>query len=162
MANRITHENGSEIGPVPANWRRFSPLPTQPFPIVADNVNDLEAALFATVGDSQRLDCNGNWVFIRDSVDTRLVEEYKAGVGIIPASERLVGGFPNIDPGTPCLDSDHDGIPDAWETAHGLNPKKPSDANKLNPDGYTNLEHFLNGNYPVPKHLGKPRSISGK
>jgi len=162
MANRITHENGNEIGPVPANWRRFSPLPTQPFPIVADNVNDLEAALFATVGDSQRLDCNGNWVFIRDSVDTRLVEEYKAGVGIIPASERLVGGFPNIDPGTPCLDSDHDGIPDAWETAHGLNPKKPSDANKLNPDGYTNLEHFLNGNYPVPKHLGKPRSISGK
>ena len=43
------------------------------------------------------------------------------------------------------LDSDHDGIPDDWEKAHGLNPNDPSDANKdLNGDGYTNLEKYLN------------------
>lgn len=42
-------------------------------------------------------------------------------------------------------DSDHDGIPDDWEKAHGLNPNDPSDANKdLNGDGYTNLEKYLN------------------
>ena len=51
------------------------------------------------------------------------------------------------------IDSDHDGIPDDWEKAHGLNPNDPSDANKdLNGDGYTNLEKYLNslvGEYSV-------------
>ena len=43
------------------------------------------------------------------------------------------------------VDSDHDGIPDDWEKAHGLNPNDPADANKdLNGDGYTNLEKYLN------------------
>jgi len=43
------------------------------------------------------------------------------------------------------VDSDHDGMPDAWEKAHGLNPHDPSDGNKdLNGDGYTNLEKYLN------------------
>ena len=149
MANKIAGENGKELGQVPANWRRAMPLPAGEFPIVADEVGNLENVLFASVGDSQRLDCNGNWVFKRDPVDTRLISEYKLGKGTVPRSENDVGGFPPIDPGTPCVDSDHDGLPDAWERAHGLNPKNPSDANKVNADGYTNLEHFLNGNYPV-------------
>ncbi len=43
------------------------------------------------------------------------------------------------------VDSDHDGIPDDWEKAHGLNPGDPSDANKDSTgDGYTNLEKYLN------------------
>lgn len=43
------------------------------------------------------------------------------------------------------VDSDHDGIPDDWEKAHGLNPNDPSDGNgDLNRDGYTNLEKYLN------------------
>jgi hypothetical protein len=51
-------------------------------------------------------------------------------------------------------DSDHDGMPDAWEIAHGLNPHDPSDANgDYNHDGYTNLEKYLNslvGEYSAP------------
>jgi hypothetical protein len=43
------------------------------------------------------------------------------------------------------VDSDHDGIPDDWEKAHGLNPNDSSAANKdWNGDGYTNLEKYLN------------------
>jgi hypothetical protein len=43
------------------------------------------------------------------------------------------------------VDSDHDGMPDDWEKAHGLNPNDASDANNdLNGDGYTNLEKYLN------------------
>jgi pectate lyase len=144
-ANQITCYQCAPVGPVPLSWRRNTPLPTQQHPIMADDVNNLENILFPTVGASQRLDCNGNWVFNRDAVDTRLINEYKAGTGTIPTSETQVGGFPYIDPGTACVDSDHDGIPDAWEIAHGLNPKDPSDGRKLNQDGYTNLEHFLNG-----------------
>jgi hypothetical protein len=43
------------------------------------------------------------------------------------------------------VDSDNDGMPDEWETKHGLNPNDVSDAAKdLNGDGYTNIEDFLN------------------
>jgi pectate lyase len=151
LANKITGENGKELGPVPTTWRRAFPLPAEEFPIAIDDVNNLESIVFATAGDSQRLDCNGNWVFNRDAVDTRLISEYKSGKGILPRSEKDVGGFPAVDAGTVCPDSDHDGIPDAWETAHHLNPNNPNDANKVNADGYTNLEHFLNGNAPTAK-----------
>jgi hypothetical protein len=42
-------------------------------------------------------------------------------------------------------DSDHDGIPDDWEKAHGLNPNDSADGSKdFNGDGYTNLEKYLN------------------
>ncbi len=54
------------------------------------------------------------------------------------------------------VDTDHDGIPDVWEKAHGLNPNDASDANNdLNGDGYTNLEKYLNslvGEYSLSVH----------
>jgi hypothetical protein len=157
MANMITCYQCDPAGPVPSSWRRSTPMPAQQYPITADDVNNLENVLFPTVGASQRVDCSGNWVLNRDAVDARLINEYKAGTGIIPGSENDVGGFPSIDPGTACVDSDHDGIPDAWEIAHGLNPKDPSDGRKLNRDGYTNLEHFLNGISPARTHHSKGR-----
>jgi len=42
-------------------------------------------------------------------------------------------------------DTDGDGMPDDWETAAGLNADDPSDSKALCADGYTNLEHYLNG-----------------
>jgi hypothetical protein len=63
-----------------------------------------------------------------------------------------VGGYPNYQ-GKPYVDSDGDGMPDDWETAHGLNPHDPSDAaGDLNGDGYTNIEDYINGLDPrAPK-----------
>ena len=56
-----------------------------------------------------------------------------------------VGGWPTLANGTPPVDTDHDGMPDAWETAHSLNPNNVADRNghDLNPV-YTNLEVYLN------------------
>ncbi len=47
------------------------------------------------------------------------------------------------------LDSDGDGMPDAWEIANGLNPYDPTDA-ALDPDGdgLTNLQEYLLGTNP--------------
>ena len=42
------------------------------------------------------------------------------------------------------LDSDGDGIPDAWEIAHGLNPRDAADAAKPDASGYTHLEVYVN------------------
>jgi hypothetical protein len=78
------------------------------------------------------------------------LSEYVAHGYVTNPSE--VGGWPKYE-GTPYPDSDHDGLPDEWESAHGLNPKDAADATTdLNGDGYTNIEDFINGLDPrAPK-----------
>lgn len=44
----------------------------------------------------------------------------------------------------PRAGSVHDGMPDAWEREHGLDPANPADRNGLGSNGYTNLENYLN------------------
>jgi hypothetical protein len=63
-----------------------------------------------------------------------------------------VGGYPGYQ-GTPYPDADNDGLPDAWEKQHGLDPKDATDATRdLNGDGYANIEDFINGLDPrAPK-----------
>lgn len=52
-------------------------------------------------------------------------------------------------------DADGDGLPDVWETAHGLDPKDPSDAAKdPDGDGLTNLQEFLAGTDPRNANSG--------
>jgi len=55
-------------------------------------------------------------------------------------------GWPTIASGVAPTDSDHDGMPDSWETSKGLNPNDASDRNgtNLSSEGYTNLEVYLN------------------
>ena len=47
------------------------------------------------------------------------------------------------------LDSDNDGMPDEWETAHGLDSNNPADANSdPDNDGLTNLQEYQHGTNP--------------
>jgi pectate lyase len=93
----------------------------------------------------------------RDAVDRRLIAELtslgRAGKTLPHTDEKgeaLVGGLPDVLGGAAPQDSDRDGLPDAWETAHRLDPKNPADATATAPDGYTNLEHYLNSLSPAP------------
>jgi pectate lyase len=85
----------------------------------------------------------------RDALDLRLISEVGAGTatygtnGIIE-SQSEVGGWPTLNSTTAPTDSDHDGMPDTWETAHGLNPNNAADRNTIAPNGYTMLENYLN------------------
>src|ERR1700681_2862483 len=93
-----THYN-CEVGLAPTSLRRSSPLPAEAFPIVADPAVNLAGApqsimlpkgLPPLVGDSQRLDCNGNWVSVVDAVDQRLSDEFnglRTPPSVSPASE---------------------------------------------------------------------------
>ncbi|MGH8611228.1 MAG: hypothetical protein ACREYF_04040 [Gammaproteobacteria bacterium] len=147
MAQEVDGENGDIVGAIPKTWRRAIPLTNTTYPIVAEPVADLEANVLATVGASQRLDCDGRWVANRSSVETRLINQYQTNTGndFIPVNEDQVGGYPVIASGKPCADADHDGMPDVWEGARGLNIDNAADRNRIAPNGYTQLENYLNG-----------------
>jgi hypothetical protein len=87
-------------------------------------------------------------------VDRRILAEvrqktstYTGSKGKLPGildTPADAGGLPEYKSAEPPTDSDHDGIPDAWEKAHGLDPKNAADGAAYCADGYTNLEHYLN------------------
>jgi hypothetical protein len=88
----------------------------------------------------------------RDTVDARLVETVRTGTGKLIDSQKEVGGWPELAPGTPWKDSDGDGMPDAWERQQRLNPASAADGNAdRDRDGYTELEEWLNS-------LGEPKA----
>ncbi|CAN5213651.1 pectate lyase [soil metagenome] len=80
----------------------------------------------------------------RDPVDRRILAGVAARTHKIIDSENDVGAWPDLKSGPAAEDSDGDGMPDAWETAHGLDPAKAEGAANRNGDGYTNLEEYLN------------------
>jgi hypothetical protein len=90
----------------------------------------------------------------RDSVDVRVMNMVSSGIATGgPAGNGIinhpndVGGYPAIPVVTRPAnwDTDQDGMPDSWETAHGLNPSSAADCNgDFDNDGYTNLEEYLN------------------
>jgi hypothetical protein len=83
---------------------------------------------------------------VRDAVDSRIVDEVRTRKGSIINSQTQVGGWPQYRSAEPAKDSDSDGMPDAWESAHGLNPNDAGDAGlDRNGDGYTHIEEYLNG-----------------
>jgi hypothetical protein len=91
----------------------------------------------------------------RDSVDIRMVESVLNGTGAIIDSQNEVGGWPELQAGTPYVDADKDGMADDWETFYGLDPADKSDYN-LDNDGdiYTNIEEFLNQTDPNTPQTG--------
>jgi hypothetical protein len=136
----------------------------KPFPMPAVKILPADAARRFVLTNA------GATLPVRDDVDNRIVKqvttgkiEYKEGVklpetqfkhrrlpidsykiGIITEPSQ-VGGYPDYK-GTPYKDSDNDGMPDAWETAHGLNPKNAADSPAMakNGGGYSNIEVYLN------------------
>ena len=105
------------------------------------------------------LACAGAILPKRDSLDSRIVEETRMGVahyggawgegkGIID-SQAAVGGWPELVSAEPPADSDHDGMPDGWESRYDLNPRDPNDGpSDKDADGYTNVEEYLYGTDP--------------
>ena len=97
----------------------------------------------------------------RDEIDARYMEEAKTGTatykGSITKSPGIIDKVSDVNGYTEAnfgkgsrpadFDTDKDGIPDAWETANGLNPNDASDALTYSLDSkgyYTNLEVYAN------------------
>lgn len=119
----------------------------QPFcePLVeTTSLDDLLENVLSDVGAN----CQG-----LDQVDIRVLSDVrnrtasskgsKTGLPGIIDSQTDVGGWPELRSGQTPLDSDQDGMPDAWETAHGLNPMKQDHNQQLSNSDVTAIELYL-------------------
>lgn len=99
----------------------------------------------------------------RDDVDKVMVSDTRNGGATYTGSDSKMYGiidsqndlkpknasadwspWPTLNTAAVPKDTDGDGIPDDWETAHGLNPNDVADGKQKNDEGYTNLEVYLN------------------
>ena len=100
----------------------------------------------------------------RDVIDLRIITETATGTytytgskgstkGIID-SQTDTEGYIKYKQTARLKDTDNDGIPNAWETANGLNPKSAADAAKEFPNGggYTAIEVYINS---LVEHIAK-------
>jgi pectate lyase len=78
---------------------------------------------------------------VRDAVDERLVAEVQNGGG---SFKDVAGPYPNLAAGTAAVDSDGDGMPDAYEDAKGTNPKVADATGDRNGNGYDDIEDWFN------------------
>jgi pectate lyase len=138
---------------IPGSYRRSGRLSSPQVAVSVSSASSAYSRVLAGAGAGRRLDCRGDWVDARDAVDRRMVDDVRKGTG--PRTDEQwdepsdFGGYPSVDPGTPCADGDGDGMPDAFEERYGLRPGDASDASAdPDGDGYTNLEEYLNGTVP--------------
>lgn len=147
----LIHYYGLKTGPLPASAFVSQRQARPQFPVRSIlSASAAYTAVLANSGASQRLTCDGSWTDARDALDRLLVSQIERRTGPRGDAENDnqsdYGGFPTLAAGTPCADSDQDGMPDAFEQRYGLNPRDPSDAVKdANGDGFTNLEAYLSG-----------------
>lgn len=158
-------EGGVQIfnNPVPAE--RIAELRAdRPFPMADVTIMDADDAYDYVLKNS------GATKPRRDAVDKRVMKSVKTGKAIyvkdadkyvattpyvkrrLPADSykngiitdpRQVGGLPEYK-GKSRVDSDNDGLPDAWERKHGLNPNDSTDSALDSGNGYTWIEVYAN------------------
>ncbi len=89
----------------------------------------------------------------RDAISKRTVTDVRESKGEWGRHDPKAGLMAGLKPGKALPDGDKDGMPDAWEKAHKLNPGNPSDAGKIVPKGaskndrhagYTYIEYYIN------------------
>jgi len=124
-----------------AQYDAVKPFPAPP--VALDPVSNLLDRVLASVGAYKPS---------RDAIDLRIVKSVRDKTATSRVS--TTGPWPDLAAGAspPPVDSDHDGMPDAWEKARGLDPNNPRDGAAIAGNGYTNVEDYLNelAGDPIP------------
>jgi len=135
----------------------------QPYSMAAeDSPQDAYQKIVNDAGANRQVSGpDGKIVVIRDAVDQRIINNLvnRRGTFLNGVNANGVGGFPSISwptlaVGTPAVDNDNDGMPDAWETRYfGTTSRGKWNDSKgdFDSDGYTDLEEYLNGTNPAAR-----------
>ena len=135
----MTADNAKMFDRTEKDGRKLAEVVKTPFETPAVKTTSAQAAFEAVLAEV------GACRPVRDPIDSRIVSEARNRTGSVIDSQWEVGGWPAYRSARPPTDSDRDGMPDAWEKAHALNPHDASDAAKdRDGDGYTNIEEYVN------------------
>lgn len=135
----LTANNADMFEPLEYNGRKLFTVVKAPYPVTPVRTQSPQEAYEAVLTGA------GATVPVRDAVDARIIADVRNRKGKIIDSQAQVGGWPVYRSGRPPADSDQDGIPDAWEAAHGMNPRDAADAGAVDSaSGYTKIELYLN------------------
>jgi hypothetical protein len=136
----------SDVSSAATRWKNTTADPG-PFPVADEIWKDAspQAAYERVLAEF------GATPWDRDEIDSLLYNDVvnRQG-GIISHENQLVArgvsnaGFGVLGGGAAAVDSDGDGMPNAWETKHGTNPNVANNNGDFDFDGYTDLEEYLN------------------
>lgn len=147
--------------------------------LVADYTWQGIVTLTNAAGVQFKFAANGGWTANWGDLDPLATNADMAGVGDFDAANIQAGSGLDgryrftfneltqawrIEP-APAPDTDHDGLPDAWETLHGLDPAVNDAAGNPDHDVYTNLAEYQGGTdpqvYNAPKSSYATLAVAG-
>jgi len=132
----IVRFNGFTVDQINAYKQRSYLIPMEPVTTTSPEQAYIDVLAFAGCSFPKR-----------DTIDQRIIQDVidTTGHSIVNTSNQPEGGWPFLSSLLAPIDSDHDGMPDFWEIANGLDPNNDSDRNIISDDdGYTRLEDYLN------------------
>jgi hypothetical protein len=170
-----------QVGDVPATSYSSISVPgtfnawnttANPLRLVADGTWQADLSLNSQTGVAFKFAANGSWTTNWGEYNQLATNVPFSGMADWESDNIVVSGTLSgsyrftfnentrgyrVEP-TPEPDADLDGMPDAWETAHGLNPNSAVDAAQdPDYDGYTNLQECENETDP---HAWNPRTAN--
>lgn len=80
---------------------------------------------------------------VRDSVDTRVINDFIYNTGEIIDDVSFPSDFPIFQTPPAPIDSDNDGMADSWEINNGMSVGTNDSAEDNDGDGYSNIEEYL-------------------
>jgi pectate lyase len=135
----LTANNNDMFEPLEYQGKKLFTIVNAPYAVAPVRTQSPKEAYEAVLENA------GATVPVRDAVDARIIADVRQRTGKIIDSQEEVGGWPDYRTAAPPPDADNDGVPDAWETAHGMNPRDAADARAVDAaSGYTKLELYLN------------------
>ena len=143
---KATTERG---GTLPQDYSPWVDAPFFPSHVTTHTAAEAYENVLADVGcNFPALDPHDQRILAETRAGTVTYKGSVTGLPGLPDSQDDVGGWDDY----PVVhrpadwDTDRDGMPDAWEREHGFDPTDVTDgAADRDGDGYTNLEHYLNG-----------------
>ncbi|MCM1164348.1 MAG: fibronectin type III domain-containing protein [Muribaculaceae bacterium] len=161
-------ESGDGVAPYSTWYSSLAALNQQiadKFPNV-QQIPEIQNKMTAAAALKWVIDSVGPSLPVRDEVDQYLIDELSSlgtvGTtnGISSEAQLPHKGTGVLSGGVKPTDSDNDGIPDEWESAHGLNPNDAADAVAIAANGYTNIENYVNGITGPYPYIKKPTKLA--